>query len=117
MKSVPVLFLLGMFGFQLFSAEIPALELNPSAMMPADILANTNGMYGWNFTVNAPITVSGLGWYDEGQDGLFHPHQVGLSWRPGSAGTNAFLVGSVQIPKGTEGTLDTIYRRVDFQAA
>ena len=33
---------------------------------------------GWGFTVNSPITVDGLGFWDQGGDGLIDTHQVAL---------------------------------------
>lgn len=97
-------------------ASVPVLNLDPSQMGPAFSVQNTNGMYGWWFNVLAPLTVTGLGWYDEGQDGLFHSHQVGLWWWSGNTGSN-WLLGSVNIPAGTSASLDAIYRKLDLQAA
>ena len=58
----------------------------------------SNLVYGWEFTTNATITVTKLGWYDHGFDGLATTHQAGIfdtstmqllvstSIGPGSAG-------------------------------
>ena len=37
-----------------------------------------SGTGGWEFTVNSPITVTQLGFFDSGQDGLVDAHPVGL---------------------------------------
>jgi len=40
----------------------------------------TNGSwdFGINFSVNAPVTVTGLGYYDDFGDGFLHSHEVAL---------------------------------------
>lgn len=91
-------------------AVTPALDLNPSQMQPSGYLLHTNGMYGWQFALSAQAVVTKIGWYDEGQDGLFHAHQVGL-WSGGA------LVESVTIPSGTAASLEGIYRTLDLPSA
>lgn len=65
-------------------------------------LATSGGdqLYGWIFTVNAPITVTSLGVFDEGGDGLAISHDVGIFNE-----TTEALLGSATVPAGTGGTL------------
>jgi hypothetical protein len=37
-----------------------------------------NGVDGFDFTPTADLSVSALGWYDQGGDGIHHDHPVGL---------------------------------------
>ena len=61
--------------------------------------------YGWRFSVgDTPISVTHLGYFDAGLDGLTDSHQVGI-WD--SAGT---LMTQATVPAGTEGTLVSAYR-------
>lgn len=98
------------------STSVPALELDPPTLFRSDFLDNTNGMYGWAFQVLEPISVTGLAWYDEGQNGLVQGHEVGLWWTSTSWLTN-YLVSSVSIPPGTQAELDGIYRKVDLPSS
>ena len=55
-----------------------------------------SAMVGWAFTANADLTVTELGYFDFGGDGLGESHQVGI-WQDGGA-----LLGSVTVqPDGT----------------
>ena len=54
----------------------------------------------------SPVTVTGLGWFDENHDGLGIAHEIGI-WD--SAGN---LLVSATVPNGTVGTLDVQYRTV-----
>jgi hypothetical protein len=68
-------------------------------------------MLGWTFTVHSTVTVTGVGWYDYGRDGLLAPVQVGL-WKfvggyysgiepetvwKGNVGSNAPLSGDFRV--------------------
>ena len=66
--------------------------------------ANSNQSVGWQFDVLSPITVNGLGWFDEDGDGLALGHSVGL-WDP--SGT---LIDSVFVLAGTAAPLDGQFR-------
>jgi hypothetical protein len=68
--------------------------------------ANQNQSVGWQFDVLTALTVTSLGWFDEGQDGLTVAHEVGI-WD--SAGS---LLTSVTVPAGTVAPLDGQYRMV-----
>lgn len=59
---------------------------------------------GWAFTTSAPITVTDLGWYDNGQDGLAVSHQVAI-WDNG--GTELI---SGTVAAGTADLLDGLFR-------
>jgi hypothetical protein len=61
---------------------------------------------GWSFTVNQSLTVSSLGYYDLGADGLAGSHPVGI-WT--DVGT---LLTSGTVPSGTAGTLVDPFRYV-----
>jgi hypothetical protein len=69
------------------------------------------GMLGWTFNVQSTVTVTGVGWFDYGRDGLLSPVQVGL-WKAvngwysglppetiwtGSVGANAPLSGDFRV--------------------
>ncbi len=61
--------------------------------------------YGWRFSVgDTPLSVTQLGYFDAGLDGLMDSHRVGI-WD--SAGT---LLTQATVPAGTEGTLVSAYR-------
>lgn len=61
---------------------------------------------GWQFNVLSPTLVDGLGWFDQGLDGLQQQHEVGI-WN--SAGT---LLASAIIQAGTTDPLDGVFRTV-----
>src|SRR5215471_8623259 len=72
--------------------SIPLVSINPSSQVadppgPGQYFgfneAHEDGMLGWGFTLLQPVTVTQIGFYDEGQDGLSRACQVGL-W--GAAG-------------------------------
>ncbi|MEX0679646.1 MAG: hypothetical protein WD063_21430 [Pirellulales bacterium] len=67
---------------------------------------NQDQSVGWQFDVLNPITVVGLGWFDEGANGLGRSHTVGI-WNP--AGT---LLDSVLIPAGVAAPLDGQFRTI-----
>ena len=67
---------------------------------------NFDQSVGWQFNVLNPITITGLGWFDEGANGLGHSHTVGI-WNP--AGT---LLDSVLIPAGLGTPLDGQFRTI-----
>lgn len=59
-----------------------------------------NNTLGYSFTVNAsPLSVTSLGVYDEGVNGLVNPHEVGL-WTMGGT-----LLATALVPSGTAGAL------------
>lgn len=68
--------------------------------------ANQNQSVGWQFDVVQSITVTGLGWFDEGANGLSDRHTVGI-WDP-----DGNLLASVIVPGGTAAPLDGQFRTV-----
>jgi PEP-CTERM motif len=67
---------------------------------------NNDQSVGWQFDVLAPITVTGLGWFDEGANGLALAHTVGI-WDP-----LGNLLASVVVPAGAVAPLDGQFRTV-----
>lgn len=91
-----------------------AAQARPSIAVPvlsyslntSESLANGPFTLGWQFTVNAPIRIDGLGVYDSGLDGLVDSHEVGL-WN--SAGQ---LLASATVSAGTVDPLIANFRYV-----
>ena len=71
---------------------------------------NQNQSVGWQFDVLESLTVTALGWFDEGGDGLSVEHRVGI-WDP--SGT---LLAFVDVPAGTLATLDGQFRVISIPA-
>src|SRR5262245_15720714 len=61
-------------------------------------------MAGWRFSTNSPVTVTGLGFWDQGGNGLVASHQVGI-WTDGGT-----LVASGTVAAGTADPLDNGFR-------
>ena len=68
-----------------------------------------NRTQGYDFTVNSQITITALGFWDQGGDGLNQSHQVGI-W----SGDGSTLLISAIVPGGTAGTLDSGFRFVSI---
>lgn len=72
---------------------------------------NTNlvsdGVVGWTFTATESFTISSLGYYDHGQDGLVDSHDVGV-WR--ISGGPPSLLATAAIPSGTTANLNGQFR-------
>ncbi|HEY6769178.1 MAG TPA: PEP-CTERM sorting domain-containing protein [Candidatus Sulfotelmatobacter sp.] len=91
---------------------VSTLFLSISSLAKADTVAltsvtggllatsGTDQLYGWIFTANSPITVTSLGVFDNGSDGLSVSHDVGIF-----DDTTRALLGSTTVPAGTGGTL------------
>src|SRR5512147_860948 len=65
------------------NAAPPIININPStdlALYPGFEEVHGNGMVGWTFQLLVPFTVTQVGWYDKGADGLPRAWQVGL-WK------------------------------------
>jgi hypothetical protein len=105
----------------------PIVGVDPSTQTWNEV--HGNGMVGWTFNLQSPLTVTAVGWYDDGQNGLSRPFQVGLwqdlsgNFAPGSnprqllgspsegitfaSGTSASLQGSWRVlPLSSPLTLD-----------
>ena len=85
--------------------------------------AHGNGMIGWTFTVTSAITITQVGWYDDGGNGLSRDFQVGLWQAPvggwGSANEAIPLLGDdgIVIPAGTGTSYNGLYRYIDLAGA
>lgn len=67
---------------------------------------NQEQSVGWQFNVNSAIRVTGLGWFDQGANGLGREHTVGIWDGVGN------LLTSILVPVGTAAPLDGQYRIV-----
>src|SRR6266496_919679 len=91
------------FGIASRVAADPVLSFNPATGSSG---ANQAQSVGWQFDVNTSLTVTGLGWYDDGANGLAVSHTVGI-WDP-----SGNLLASVLIPAGSAAILDGQFRTV-----
>lgn len=82
------------------SHAIPVLSFDENR----DRAQNSDQAVGWQFNVLSPITVNGLGWYDEDADGLVLGHDVAI-WDP-----DGNLLTSIFVPAGTATPLDGQFR-------
>lgn len=74
-----------------------------------DLVGTTSGnddTIGWEFTTNTAVTVTRLGFFDSGQDGLLTPHDVGIFDNSGT------LLRSAIVPSGIAGPLINQFRYV-----
>jgi hypothetical protein len=62
---------------------------------------------GWRFTVDSPVTVTGLGWYAPNGGPVAVSHRVGL-WDPSGS-----LLASALVPFGAGAALDGQFRTVE----
>lgn len=83
-----------------------AIAVTPGSLGSQNSQWNGDATIGWQFSVTAPISVTELGFFDAGGDGLADSHPVGI-WN--SSGT---LLGSITIPSGTGATLNSGFRWV-----
>jgi len=88
-------------------ADTPAFSSGGST---AEQPQSFEGTRGWSFYngPNSPITITQLGVFDGGGDGLANSHQIGL-WN-----TDGTLLVSATVPAGTIGTLVDNYRYVSI---
>jgi hypothetical protein len=96
------LILLTVFASGSLMADV--LSFNTSS---AGSAINNNQTVGWEFDVLSSVTVTGLGWYDQGLNGLADSHEVGI-WN--STGTT--LLTSALVAAGTTDPLDGLFRTV-----
>jgi hypothetical protein len=80
-------------------ASTPALHFTGDTL-----LGPLAGTYGWTFTVNTPVVVDNLGYFDSFGNGLSVSHDVGI-WD--GSGT---LLDSATVPAGTAGFLQDGFR-------
>ncbi len=100
-----------------YADPIPAISINPMTQVSQnptgsgtffgfiEYTLQTNGVYGWSFRLEQAVTVTGFGWYDDGLDGLAHPHQVGI-WM----GYQPQPLLTLTIPAGTNAPLNGPWR-------
>jgi len=72
---------------------------------------NGDVSFGWQFILVSTVTVTDLGYFDAGNDGLFDTHPVGIFNSTGS------LLVSATVPAGTTGTLLDGFRFTAVPAA
>jgi formylglycine-generating enzyme len=98
------------------AASMPIVNINPSSQYDFNE-AHGNGMIGWTFSVEKSITVTKVGIYDDGQDGLSRAFQVGL-WRFDATSNPPQLLGTpssgTTIPAGTVAPLNGVWRTVNL---
>lgn len=101
-----------------YGVVVPVVNIDPSIVPSQQNGFNEShgdGMVGWLFTITQNTTITKVGWYDDGGDGLARAYQVGLwkdttgqgTWNGGfAAGSNPTqLLGipalGLSIPAGT----------------
>jgi hypothetical protein len=102
LKGIIALMLAAVAGI---ASATPAITFNEATGSSG---FQSNQSVGWQFNVTAPVTVTGLGWFDEGANGLGREHTVGI-WD--SSGN---LLTSILVPIGTGAGLDGQYRTVSI---
>jgi hypothetical protein len=69
---------------------------------------NSSTTFGWAFTANEDVTVTSLGYFDAGQDGLHEAHDVGIFDSLGN------LLTFTTVGAGTSADLDGKFRYTDI---
>jgi hypothetical protein len=88
------------------SGASPILTFDPASGLSG---INQDQSVGWQFNVVTPVTITGLGWYDQTGNGLPIPHIVGL-WAP-----DGTLLVSLLVDAGTTDPLDGQFRTAAIQ--
>jgi len=103
MKFKFLILLLGFFAAtqQLVPAQTPAVSFTGAGNFGAP-----EGTYGWAFTLTNTISVTELGYFDFGGNGLTDSHDVGIWTNTGT------LLVSATVPAGTAATLNGDFRYV-----
>jgi hypothetical protein len=86
-------------------AQTPAITITSATTTG---ISNPPFTLGYQFTANSALSVSALGLYDEGLDGLADSYPIGLFDSGGS------LVASASLPSGTSATLINQFRYVNI---
>jgi PEP-CTERM motif/Domain of unknown function (DUF4082) len=98
----------------LVTGQVPTAEAVPVPAASITVQGGSNGTFdttqGWAFTPTVPISVTGLGLFDLGLDGLGLAHQVGL-WDSGGN-----LLVSATVLAGTAAPLESSFRYVSVSA-
>jgi len=94
-------------------AAITALALDepppPAPGLVTPIAADSGSTLGWSFTVDTPVEVTSLGFFDSGLDGLSQPHLVGI-WDESQQ-----LLAWAQIDAGEAATISGFYRYASIE--
>lgn len=111
-----------------FCNSYPLINVDPSAEMGPNQYpgsfdeAHGDGMIGWTFHLEQSVTITQIGWYDQGADGLSRAFQVGL-WQDLTGGyfsspDSTQLLGDpnsgITIPAGTSASLNGVWRVIDL---
>lgn len=90
-------------SFSAAHAQVLAVQTaNNSGGGPFSLNADTT--YGWSFSLNSPVSVTDLGYYDHQSDGLIDLHTIGI-WN-----SNGDLLAQEDVPAGTGANLQGSYR-------
>jgi len=87
------------------AAPITAVTLTT----PGSVFTGTQFSLGFEFTVDTALSITSLGIFDDGQDGLSGPGTVGVWLASGGA-----PLITATVPAGTAGTLDGMFRFVSI---
>lgn len=85
------------------ASNVSAATFTPSVQTTGHS-GNGSTTLGWMFNVNQTISVTALGYYDSGANGLIEEHSVGIFDSIGN------LISSALVPSGTSGVLETGFR-------
>ncbi len=96
----------GFINSQANASNLPVATFSPTLSTIGHSQASATTL-GWAFNVNQTITVTELGYFDSGSDGLYEEHAVGIFDR------NGILLSSAIIPSGTLGQLSDGFRYVE----
>jgi VPDSG-CTERM motif len=88
-------------------ADTIALSFTPSGQ--TTITGAGTDTLGWAFSLSAPVTVTQLGVWDQGGDGLTREHQVTI-WDS----TGTLILAQTTVPSGMGATLDSGFRYVSI---
>jgi hypothetical protein len=105
MQFVRSVVAIGATSLPLTLSATPALTFNESTGGTANNAPHT---VGWQFDVEASVIVNGLGWYDQGADGLSTEHRLGL-WSP-----SGDLLVEATVATGNVAPLDGQFRTVSI---
>ena len=128
----PLFVLNGWYPTSASAAGVPIVDFEPSKVTSSALApeppeyygfyeSHANGLIGWTFTVKQPATITQVGVWDQGGDGLSRAFQIGL-WQGQGSGYDVTysqsgeLLGAdgITVPGGTATELNGIYRVVDL---
>jgi len=103
-------FLAVVFAQSAYASSAPILNFNPVEVGYDE--SHLDEMVGWSFGLQQALTITQVGWYDDGQDGLSRDIQVGL-WGAGSQLLGDPIDGMI-IRGGIEASLNGVWRVEDL---